>query len=251
MEEQKWKAQLDTYLDGELPSAEMKELDAHVRTCPSCAADIVDRLALRRSVQTAGKRYTPDAALRERVRKQIGSRRRFPWKGWLAAAASLAVLGIAGYIGLDIARVNLHRRQVLSEIADLHVAALASTNPVDVVSSDRHTVKPWFQGKVPFTFNLPELEGTDYTLLGGRMVYMRQIPGAELIYQIRKHHISVFIFPDNAVPGQLPTDSELRKEMAFTVDSWSDGGLRYLVIGDPEQEDVAKLAEMFRKAARG
>ena len=76
-------------------------------------------------------------------------------------------------------------------MADLHVSDLASANPYDVVSSDRHTVKPWFQGKIPFAFNLPEFAGTEFTLLGGRLVYLHQQPAAQLVVGVGKHRISV------------------------------------------------------------
>ena len=95
------------------------------------------------------------------------------------------------------------RDQVFSEIADLHVATLASSSPVDVISTDRHTVKPWFQGKIPFAFDLPELQNSEFSLLGGRMTYLDQTPGAHLIYDVRKHHISVFVFQERSLPGQV------------------------------------------------
>lgn len=70
---------------------------------------------------------------------------------------------------------------MLSEVADLHIATLASANPIDVVSTDRHTVKPWFAGKIPFTFNLPELQNSPFTLLGAKVSYLNQSPGAHSI----------------------------------------------------------------------
>ncbi len=87
----------------------------------------------------------------------------------------------------------------MSELVDQHVATLASSNPVDVVSTDRHTVKPWFEGKIPFTFNLPDLQGSPFALAGGRVAYVKQSPGAELIFRIRQHQISVFIFQERAL----------------------------------------------------
>ena len=74
------------------------------------------------------------------------------------------------YVGRESAR----RQRVFSELADLHVSALASATPVDVISTDRHTVKPWFQGRIPFSFNLPELQGSEFTLIGGRVTYLAQ-----------------------------------------------------------------------------
>ena len=145
-----WQPKIDTYLDGEPPTEEMRELDAHVRSCRSCAAEVLNRLQLKRVVQaSAAKCYLPTTEFRERIQKSVTIRRRpaFRW-GWLTAAtvAALLIAGAPFYVGLQ----KLHREQVFSELADLHVTTLASPAPVDVVSSDRH-MRPWFQGKTPFT----------------------------------------------------------------------------------------------------
>src|SRR5258708_16158579 len=118
--------------------------------------------------------------------------------GWMLTAAAAVVL-VVGTLTSTYLGTRSGRDQVFSEIADLHVATLASASPVDVISTDRHTVKPWFQGKIPFTFNLPELQGTDFTLVGGRVTYLAQSAGAQLIYRLRQHEISVFIFQDRGV----------------------------------------------------
>ena len=98
---------------------------------------------------------------------------------------------------------------MVSELADLHVATLASANPVDVVSTDRHTVKPWFAGRIPFTFNLPELQDSPFTLVGGKVSYLNQSPGAELIYRVRQHQISVFIFQEKDLRNVSGAESAL------------------------------------------
>src|SRR6201993_4527253 len=155
-----WKTQLDTYLDGELPSEEMRVFDGHVRICTSCAADALARVQMKRTVQVAGKRFTPSVEFRRRVQQSIAARplRNLARFGWMIAPAMIAVLVVAGLAVTYVRRQRVHQEQAYSELADLHVATLASSSPVDVVSSDRHTVKPWFQGKVPFTFDLPELQ---------------------------------------------------------------------------------------------
>jgi anti-sigma factor RsiW len=139
------------------------------------------------------------------------------------------------------------RAQVFAELADLHTATLASSTPVDVVSTDRHTVKPWFEGRIPFTFNLPELAGTPFTLVGGRVAYLGQLPGAELLFQLRLHRISAFIFQDRPeLTGRLPAAESLSKRESFTVDTWSDGGLRYFIIGDTAAADIRQLSALLR-----
>ncbi len=245
-------AKLDTYLDGELSADEMKALDAHVRGCASCAAAVLDRVQLKRALQQAGKRYSPSEELRERVRRQIVGKRpqRSPFQVWLPSAAVIAVLFVAGLVSSYVSRQGLRREQAFSEVADLHVAALASANPVDVASSDRHTVKPWFQGKIPFSFNLPELQNSEFTLVGGRLAYLHQAPAAELIYQVRRHYISVFVFQENAASGALRSESGPRKHASFNFETWSGDGLRYIAIGDTTAGDISKLAELLKAAAR-
>jgi anti-sigma factor RsiW len=243
-----WTAKLDTYLDGELSANEMRDLDAHLRGCPSCAADVLNRLQIKRAVHSAGTRYRPNVEFRERIRKRIAAKpRRSPIGLWLGATAAIALVLIAGFVTLSLRQQQ--RQQVFSELADLYVATLASPNPVDVISTDRHTVKPWFQGKIPFTFNLPELQNSEFTLLGGRVTYLGQTPGAELIYQIRKHQISVFIFPDRPIGHNLGSSSNSEKELSFNIESWDQDGLRYFVIGDASSNDIHNLAELLKKAS--
>ena len=245
-----WTAKLETYLDGELSASEMRDLDAHVRSCPSCAADVLSQLQLKRAVHSAGKRYIPSSEFRERIRKSVATKpRRSPIRMWLGATAAVALLLVAGLVSWSVRQQQMQRQQVFSELADLHVATLASANPVDVISTDRHTVKPWFQGKIPFTFNLPELQNSEFTLLGGRVTYLGQTPGAELIYQIRKHQISVFIFPDRAVGRELGSSSKSQKELSFNIESWDQDGLRYFVIGDANSNDLRSLVDLLKKAS--
>jgi len=144
-------------------------------------------------------------------------------------------------------RESGRRQRVYSELADLHVSALASATPVDVISTDRHTVKPWFQGKIPFSFNLPELQGTEFTLLGGRVTYLSQTPGAHLIYQVRKHEISVFIFQDRGDETASPASGPVHA-MSFNEENWTQDGLRYFVVGDVAVADIEALSKLLREA---
>ncbi len=244
-----WKAKLDTYVDGELPEQEMRAFDAHVRSCPTCSPDALARVQMKRTIQVAGKRFTPSAEFRNRIQKSIASKPQHKFGlGWMLAAAAFVILLIgtltSGYLG-----TRSGRDQVFSEIADLHVAALASPSPVDVISTDRHTVKPWFQGKIPFAFNLPELQNSEFSLVGGRMTYLEQTPGAHLIYDVRKHHISVLIFQERSLPASLDKNSLSPKKLPFNMETWSQGGLRYFVISDASAADIDRLAKLFKAAS--
>jgi anti-sigma factor RsiW len=240
-----WKAKLDTYLDGELPSKEMRSFDAHVHSCSSCAADALARVQMKRSIQAAGKRFVPTSDFRRRVQSIIKTPRHTFGLTWMFAAA-LSILVVATLLSTYWGVQRSRRLQAYGEIADLHVAALASSSRVDVVSSDRHTVKPWFQGKIPFTFDLPEVQNSEFSLLGGRMTYLGQTPGAHLIYAVRKHEISVFVFQEGALRGRWDETSAVTKELSFNMATWSRGGLRYFVIGDASIGDINNLTKLFK-----
>jgi anti-sigma factor RsiW len=243
---QLWSEKLDTYLDGELPPDEERALREHLHGCAACASDSLDRMQVKRAIQSAGQRFLPDAAFRARIQKNlVGSRpSRSRWQ-WMPALATLAAAALLIIGALLIIRDRGREQHLIGELADLHVATLASSNPVDVVSTDRHTVKPWFAGKIPFTFNLPELEGSPFVLMGGRISYLNQSPGAELIFRVRQHQISVFIFQERAVGG-INAKETASTELSFNVRSWSRNGLRYFAIGDASAEDLDKLSNLLK-----
>jgi anti-sigma factor RsiW len=166
------------------------------------------------------------------------------WK-LLVIPAVLTLIFVVG-LNLYVGRARAERQRVFSELADLHVSTLASSTPVDVISTDRHTVKPWFEGKIPFTFNLPELQNTDFTLLGGRVTYLAQLPGAHLLYRIRKHQISVFIFPEANAPDAAPSGPV--QVHSFHFEEWTQNGLRYFVVGDVSPDDIEALGRLLRAA---
>jgi anti-sigma factor RsiW len=247
----RWTGKLDAYLDGELSADEARALDEHLRECAVCAAEGLRRVQQKRAVQAAGQRFIPDPAFRMRIQKSIAapgptlwSRRWFPV---LITATAVAALLIAGAFLLTLQHDRGSEHQLMSELVDQHVATLASANPVDVVSTDRHTVKPWFEGKIPFTFNLPELQGSPFVLVGGRVSYVGQSPGAELIFRVRQHQISVFIFQERGLPEARENEAE-RTAFSFEVRSWRHNGLRYFVIGDASAQDLDKLGELIRVA---
>jgi anti-sigma factor RsiW len=241
-----WRSKLDTYLDGEVSEQETRGLDAHVKNCSTCSSDALSRVQMKRAIQVAGKRFTPSAEFRKRIQQSVAPVRQRNFRlGWMLASAAVAIL-VIGMLSLPDLGNRPGKDDVFSEIADLHVATLASLSPVDVVSTDRHTVKPWFQGKIPFAFNLPELQNSEFSLLGGRMAYLEQTPGAHLVYDVRKHHISVFIFQERSLQAGKHTSAFSPANLTFNTETWTQGGLRYFVIGDASPGDIAALAKLFK-----
>jgi anti-sigma factor RsiW len=234
--------QLDAFLDNELAPAARAALDAHLRTCPACTAEALARLQLKHSVRSAARAHQASHEFRSRIAARISNKRR-PLRLWTSpvVAAIAAVLLLA--ISVPLIARHYTRERALSELLDLHVSTLASANPVDVLSSDRHTVKPWFQGKLPFTFNLPDLANSPYALLGGKLIFFNHVPEAQLLFSIRQHRISVFILRNTT-----SSPDGVQTENGFTMESWTAGGLHCIVVGDAAPTDVHALADLMRNA---
>jgi len=245
-----WTEKLDAYVDGELPADEARALDEHLRGCASCAAEGLRKVQQKRAVQAAGQRFTPDPAFRARIQRSIAAPAPTLWsRPWFPVfvTATAAGLLIAAAFLFALQRTRTSEQQLTSELVDQHVATLASSNPVDVLSTDRHTVKPWFAGKIPFTFNLPELQGSPFVLVGGKVCYVGQSPGSELIFRVRQHQISVFIFQERG-PREAGENGTERTALSFQVRTWRHNGLRYFVIGDASAQDLDELSEMIKAA---
>jgi anti-sigma factor RsiW len=232
-----WRDQIGAYVDGELAASHDEEVSKHLKQCGECTLYAANEIHLKRAVGHAGKRYQPSAELRASVLKSIGaSKSPRPWFA-LAMAAAVLVIAVALF-ALRASRADMGR-----EIADVHLSTIASANPVDVVSTDMHTVKPWFQGRLPFTFNLPELGGSPFTLVGGRVVYVRSTPMALLVFQYKLHKISMLIGPEKVLgsPGDLGG--------GFHAVNWTKNGYRYVTIGDASVDALRDLSERMRTVA--
>jgi anti-sigma factor RsiW len=246
-----WSEKLDAYVDGEGAPDVLAGVAAHLRECPGCARDALGRMQMKRAVHGAALRYAPPPEFRLRVQQSIRKDRRTAWSlawrpGLLSAVAALLLLVACALVWTR----HAERQQAIAELVDLHVATLASANPVDVVSTDRHTVKPWFQGKVPFAFNLPELANTQFKLLGGKVIYFNNTAGAQLLYTSGKHQLSVFISQDQ--PGLMPAAliAGSTRAHGFNIETWSQNGLRFAVVSDTNSGDIHALSELLKAAGR-
>jgi len=231
-----WRDQIEPYIDGELASTHDAEVAAHLRTCTDCNAFAADAIHLKRAVAQAGRRYQPSAEFRRQIADSIGARpagRRLPWTSFAFAAAAMLVVAAIALFAFRNSRPDVTR-----EIADIHLNTLASANPVDVVSTDMHTVKPWFQGRVPFTFNLPELANSPFTLTGGRVVYLHGTPCAQLLFQYRLHRITMLIGPTNV----LGTVDARELPNGFHLVRFEKTGYTYATVGDAGADTLSDLS---------
>jgi anti-sigma factor RsiW len=238
-------AMLGAYLDGELRPDQSVDLQEHLGSCTRCASEIAEMARLQRSLRGARGHFAPSAEFRRKVQQQISKPRRRTWLLWPASIGiAIATVLLSAIVWIGHAR----RSAAFAELADLHVNALSSTSLVDVVSTDRHTVKPWFQGKIPFSFNLPEFNGTDYTLVGGRMVYFHQQPGAQLIVSMHQHKISVLIFQRTVDLGPAFSPAAIvDRGTSFGIETWKSQQLRFVLVSDADPAGIDDLARLLKQ----
>jgi anti-sigma factor RsiW len=218
--------EIEQYADGELDAS---DAEAHLRECARCANAVLSVMQMKRAIRSM-PRFAPPTALRARLLARPPRRSKAVW--WLAAAAVVALV-VPGATFLR-SRVAL-----AGQLVDLHNTILASANPIDVVSTDRHTVKPWFEGRLPFAVDVPDLSPTPFHLIGGRVVYWRGQPGAYLLIGKGAHRISLFVFANEAVP--LAMSSPLGQ----TILVWRARGLAYVAVADVPAGDLQPLRQAF------
>jgi len=236
-----WSAKLDAYVDSELPAEQMEALHSHLRGCPSCTSQMAERLQLKRAIGIAGRQFSPSAELRRKVQKQVGKPQKVRW-GWLVPAAVAAVLLLAIFFNL---RIGNEAPPQFREIADLHVAALAGSNPVDVTSTDRHTVKPWYAGKLGFSPPVADYAAEGFALVGGRLDSVDGDPVAALVYRHDRHMIDVFVWPADSAASSSPARLALR---GHNLLHWSFAGMNFWAISDLDASELAALQRLMSRA---
>lgn len=247
--------QLDAYLDGELAPSEARELEAHFVECGDCAQLRDGRAALSAALRAQIPAYRAPDVLRARVRAALRAttetrtRRRaipaFAWRG-LAVAAALATL-VAGT--WRIAATRADAAALTDEVLASHVRSLMPGHLTDVPSSDQHTVKPWFNGKLDFSPPVYDFSGRGFPLLGGRLDYAGGRPVAALVYGRRQHVINVLLWPRERGAAGGPA-AETRQ--GYHLLHWTTPDYAYWVVSDlglAELRDFSALLQAGEAAA--
>ena len=216
--------------------AEPSRDDHYLGECARCANAVLATAQMKRAVRDAMDVGPAPASLRQRLTKQPRHRSpAAPW--WIATAAATATIVV-----LSPFLLRNQSLPALAELADMHVTMLASANPVDVISTDRHTVKPWFEGRVPFAVPVPDLSSTPFRLIGGRVVYWRGNQAAYLLIGKGAHRISLFVFRRENAPNTLG-----QPPPAVSTLSWQDDGLTFVAVAGVPPADLAQLRDAFRR----
>jgi anti-sigma factor RsiW len=243
---------LNALVSGELSSEERSAASEHLAECASCTAGALSSGMLKLATAKAGVRYAPSPQFAERIARQSrglhvvskpSSQRAMV--GW-AIAAVVAIAALVSFATLHRDQRNevamLTRSALAREVVDRHIAALATDSPFEVASSDKHTVKPWFQGKLPFSFNLPETLPEGTMLEGANLTYLYGQPAAQLIYRVRKHRVSVFLMAKSDA-GEPPVE-----EAGFQVRTFTTDHFTALAVSDVNAGDLDALTKAFKEA---
>ncbi len=244
-----FEAQVDAYLDGELAAVDARELEAHLAQCLECTRFRDGRLALRAAIATHVPTFQAPPALRERIRAAAQGRgrgsRRFAVRNWwrpLALAASLAVVALGSW-SLAVQRAAGDR--LTDELFASHIRSLMPGHLTDVVSSDQHTVKPWFNGRLDFSPPVFDFAGRGYPLLGGRLDYVDGRTVAALVYGRRQHVINVFLWPAAHGPTGGPNT---RDRQGYHMTHWTTADYTYWVVSDLGLGELQDFAQLLRQA---
>ncbi len=233
------------WLDGELSVEATLEAERHARECASCAAEYRRALALRSALRDAGLVAVPPASLEARVRARLAAKRRPSWRRgvpqWAALAAAL-VLGAALTALLMPFRASISARSVDDALAIAHVRALMKGPLVEVVSSDRHAVKPWFAGRVDLSPKVKDLADRGYPLSGGRVDEVSGRRAAVLAYTHGRHEIDLFVWVASA-PAPAVTVGVAR---GYHVARWTEGDLEYAAVSDMEEGELRAFVDLVR-----
>lgn len=235
---------LDAYVDNELGPAESADLQAHLASCAACSHLLADRESLGHIV-----RHLPYYSASDQLRAQIlraSTRRRFK----PSSLAWAAVLALAVSLGGSVEVVRLARARrivqttasIADEVVGDHVRTLRDAHRFDVRSSDQHTVKPWFLGKLDFSPPVEDLSSIGFPLVGGRLDHVAGHPVAVLVYQRRLHPIDVFIWP---APDQAAA-IDTRSIRGFQVRHWIRNGMSFWAVSDLNDAEISEFVRALQ-----
>jgi mycothiol system anti-sigma-R factor len=243
------RALLQAYLDDELDAAAAAQVSSHLQSCSACSAAFEELQSLGSLIAQNGTRYRAPAQLRQRIRASVegstGKRppcRRlssWPWAWINFGLASAASMAFAVTLGLYLAEPSSDER-LSDEIVATHFRSLMSGRLADVASSDQHTVKPWFSGKLDFSPPVVDLGHRGFALVGGRVDYLAGRPVAALAYQHRKHVLNLYVWP-SPVAQQSAVHATTRQ--GFQLMSWTQQQMHFVAISDMSAQDLAEFAK--------
>ncbi|HEV8198353.1 MAG TPA: zf-HC2 domain-containing protein [Gemmatimonadales bacterium] len=244
-------AWIDQSLDDELSAADAAELAVHLEGCERCRGFREERLALRAAIAEQIPRFEAPGPLRERMRAEwrahAGARspkpvRRLQLGYWVGLAAALAIVAVTSW---QVSASRAGARLLADEVLATHVRSLMPGHLTDVISTDQHTVKPWFNGRLDFSPPVYDFAGRGYPLAGGRLDYLHGRTVAALVYTRRKHLINVFVWPAG---GEAAGGGKPRFVQGYHLLRWVTPDYQYWVVSDLGIAELSEFAGLIQAA---
>jgi anti-sigma factor RsiW len=242
------------YLDGELNLARSQEVKQHMRECEICARAFRNQTVLRSSLKEESLYYAAPEKLKKRIQSSLHKEAKaelfppaFGWR-WLTVGASLAFMLLIGVVVWRVSPrvIRPSSDELLAqEIVSDHVRSLQMPGHLtDVLSSDQHTVKPWFDGKVDFAPSVKDFAGQDFRLYGGRLEYLNNRTVATLVYQRRLHYINLFIWPAEQAG---PTVEVTTQRQGYNLIHWTSSDMNYWAVSDLNSVELHEFAHLVQQ----
>jgi anti-sigma factor RsiW len=222
------------YLDEELSLTEQLSFEQHLATCPECEQAHRTFMQLREQIRAGNATFDMPASLETKLRRSLPAKK-FPLRPLLAMAAMLMIL--IGSTAVVLSRAG--HSSLEQDLVDAHVRSLQANHLLDVVSTDQHTVKPWFDGKLDFAPPVRDLAADGFPLIGGRLDYLRNHPVAAMIYQRGKHPINLFAWPESGADKSIKTSTI----NGYQVVEWRRAGMRQVAVSDLNAQELREFAE--------
>jgi anti-sigma factor RsiW len=238
---------LHARLDNELDMASSASVDVHLSDCRVCAAQYQALQNLHEEILSSDLAYAPGIALERKLADRFLREEKSPSRLWnwswpsasVMAAVAIAAVVLIGF--LPMLRVS-NTDTLSAEILDNHLRALQAVHPVDVPSSDQHTVKPWFQGKTSFSPPVPDLTQDGFILIGGRLEVIHQQPAAAIVYRRRQHVIDLYVSPSTDTDSKI----ELHELGGYHLLHWTQNNMSYWAVSDVDAADLRTFADLIR-----
>ena len=238
---------LPAHVDGELDFVTAREIERHLGDCEECGRTQEQMKELRQTLTSDKPEFRAPAHLRRNIRaalrREEGSERTGA-SFWpiFAASAAFAVL----ILGLILLQTNRSSQQstIVDEVIGNHVRSLLATHLVDIASSDQHTVKPWFDGKIDFAPDVHDFAMSGFPLIGGRLDYLDGKTAVALVYQRNKHPINVFIEPNTETAETSPA---YVTRHGYNVLSWKHRDMKYWAVSDLNETELRQLASLLAR----
>lgn len=236
---------LHGYFDGELDAVRAEEFEKHMAVCVQCQTSLATMRSLREGIQKADLYQGASIRLRRRIAEELGSETRSSmakWKWFLIPAVSLALMLIAVRVGSVLTQGRTYSVRLQAELVDAHVRSLQPGHLTDVQSTDQHTVKPWFDGKLDFVPPVGDFSQQGFPLVGGRLDVIAGHNVAALVYGRRKHLINLFVWP----AGKEPALSGEGTRQGYNWVNWQAGDTQFCLLSDVSSGDLDELRQLVQ-----